>query len=78
MSIEGKVTDIMAARKFVNTKILDGVLERIDPIVYAATGVHPKMQDFVTDAVLEKLAYYESMAEEKRAAESKHRKKEAS
>lgn len=72
MRKKGKVLDMAA--KYVTTKIREDVMKRIDPVVFAATEVHPKIQDFITDAVVERLEKFEELAK-KRAAESKNGKR---
>lgn len=77
MRKKGKVLDMAAKTEVTTVKIRKEIFDEIEPTLYQATGLKVKMQDFVSDAVAEKLAPYKELAK-KRAAESKHRKREAS
>lgn len=57
----------MADVEWQSVRIQKDVLESIEPTVYKATGLRVKLQDFVTDAVREKLAGYVEMAKKKEA-----------
>ena len=69
----GKVLDYMAA-EYATTKIRKELLDRIKPVIYEATGLKVSVQEFVTDAVAEKLAQYEEIARKKAAGQTGKKK----
>lgn len=54
------VTDLM------NVKVPREIVQKIEPVFKKATGVKPVIQDFVAQAILEKLDSYEKVAESKK------------
>ncbi len=64
MANSGKV-DFMSDITWQSVRVQKDVLDSIDPTVYKATGLRVKLQDFVTDAIREKLAGYVEMADKK-------------
>lgn len=79
MRKKGKVLDMAEAKSTgVTVRIRRSVYDEVEPTIFEATGLRIQMTDFITQAVDEKLEPYREMVRKKRAAESKHRKKEAS
>lgn len=80
MRKKGKVLDMAAKTTGKTVRLPDAVHEDILATIKEVTGVKPVMLDFVLEALEEKMKPYREQLEAKRkvAAESKHRKREAS
>jgi hypothetical protein len=56
-----EVTELATTSELLNVKIPKDLIQRIEPVFKKATGVKPVIQDFVAQAVLEKLNSYEKI-----------------
>ncbi len=56
----------MAVADYTSVRIRKDVLDQIDSVVYSATGLRVKLQEFVSDAVKEKLDAYKITADQKK------------